>query len=160
MRVCNHYYISKIHFKLFMIIIINSPNPTKWIALYICENTISGKMKENNPQQIIVLPTKAIKRLQKNGIIWCVKHVFVKGFIYKQGFTYMSGKIGGKKNVKILMKNWLVKFIEQEMQILHAKILIKHFRKIDENLCSMLNLVQKFIIIVALSYGPNIQMEL
>jgi hypothetical protein len=27
-------------------------------------------------------------------------------------------------------------------------------------LCSMLNLVQKFIIIVALSYGPNIQMEL
>jgi hypothetical protein len=46
------------------------------------------------------------------------------------------------------------------MQILYVKILIKHIKKIDENLCSMLNLIQTFITIVALSYGPNIHVEL
>jgi hypothetical protein len=46
------------------------------------------------------------------------------------------------------------------MQILHVTILIKHFGEINENFCFMLDLIQTFIIIVALSYKPNINMEL
>ncbi len=105
-------------------------------------------------------PWKLSKDSKTNGTIWHVKHAFVEGFVYKRGFAYVIGKICRKENVKILMKNWLVKFIKQEMWISHAKILIKHFRKIAENWCSMLNLIQIFILIVALIYGPNIHMEL
>jgi hypothetical protein len=63
------------------------------------------------PQQIDVLPTKAIKtKLQKNGIIWLIKHVFVWGIVYKQGVANMSVRIHRKENIKVLMKNWLVRF--------------------------------------------------
>jgi hypothetical protein len=53
---------------------INASNPTKRIVMYKCGNTISRGMKifqikENNAQQIMVVPTKAIKELQKDGII-------------------------------------------------------------------------------------------
>jgi len=42
-------------------------------------NTIFKQMKifqvrENKPQQILILPTKAIKGFQKNGTIQAVKH--------------------------------------------------------------------------------------
>jgi hypothetical protein len=58
------------------------------------------------------------------------------------------------------MKNWLAKSIWQEMQILHAKCLIKHFKRFDEDLSFMLNLIQIIINIMTLGYGPNIHMEL
>jgi hypothetical protein len=51
------------------------------------------------------------------------------------------------------MKIWLVKFILQEMQILHVKFVIKHSRTIDEDLCFMPNLIQIIIDIVTL--GTN-----
>jgi hypothetical protein len=69
-------------------------------------------IRENNPQQIIVLPTNAIKRLKTNGTIWPIQYVFVKGFVYKQGFAYMNVRICTKENVKSLIENWLVRFIE------------------------------------------------
>jgi hypothetical protein len=64
------------------------------------------------PQQIDVLPTKAIKtyKLQKNGIIRLIKHAFVWGIVYKQGVANMSVRIHRKENIKVLMKNWLVRF--------------------------------------------------
>jgi hypothetical protein len=60
---------------------------------------------ENNPQQIIVLPTKVVKRFQKTCTIWHVKHVFVWGIIYKQGSVNVTIRIRRKKNIKIFMKN-------------------------------------------------------
>ncbi len=63
------------------------------------------------PQQIVVLPTMAIKiELQKNGIIQLIKHAFVWGIVYKQGVANISVRIHRKENVKVLMKNWLVRF--------------------------------------------------
>jgi len=52
----------------------NAFNPTKGIVLYKCGNTISKGMdsfqiKDNSPQQIIVMPTMVIKKVQKDGII-------------------------------------------------------------------------------------------
>jgi hypothetical protein len=58
------------------------------------------------------------------------------------------------------MKNWFVKFIREEMRILHAKLLIKHFWRIDKDLCFMSNLIQTIINILMLSYRRNIHMEL
>jgi hypothetical protein len=58
------------------------------------------------------------------------------------------------------MKNWFVRFIRQEMKILHAKRLIKHFGRFDENLNFTPNAIQIIINIVTLGYGPNIHMEL
>jgi len=65
--------------------------------MYKRRNTIFGEIKkfqvkENNPQQIMVLPMKVIKNTPKNGIIWHVKHI-------------------EKKKVKVFLKNWFVKFI-------------------------------------------------
>jgi len=95
--------------------------------MYKCGNTIFGEIKkfqvrENNPQQMMVLPMKVIKNTPKNGIIWHVKHIF----IYEQWVATMSVRIHRKKKVKVLMKNWFVKFIREKMRILHAKLLIKH----------------------------------
>jgi hypothetical protein len=54
------------------------------------------------PQQIVVLPMKVVKtRLQKNGIIWLIKHAFVWGIVYRQGVANMSVRIHRKKNVKV-----------------------------------------------------------
>jgi hypothetical protein len=55
-----------------------------------------------------------------------------------------------KKNIKVLVENWLVRFIWQEMQILHAKLLIKHFGSMYKDLCFMPNLIQIIIGIVTL----------
>jgi hypothetical protein len=33
------------------------------------------QVRENKPQQIMVLPTTAIKGVPKNGIIWAIEHV-------------------------------------------------------------------------------------
>ncbi len=51
--------------------IVNASNPIKGLVLYKCGNTIFGRMKrfqvrENNSQQIIVVPTKVVKKLQKD----------------------------------------------------------------------------------------------
>jgi hypothetical protein len=54
------------------------------------------------------------------------------------------------------MKIWLVKFIWQEMRILHVKFVIKHFKTIDKDLCFMSNFIQIIIDIVTLGYKPNI----
>jgi hypothetical protein len=58
------------------------------------------------------------------------------------------------------MENWLVKFIWQEMQILHAKLLIKHFRSMYRDLCFALDLIQVIIDIMMLGCRPNIGLEL
>jgi hypothetical protein len=58
------------------------------------------------------------------------------------------------------MKNWFVRFIRQEMKILHAKCLIKHFGRFNENLNFTLDSIQIIINIVTLGCGPNIHMEL
>jgi hypothetical protein len=54
-----------------IIMIVNASNPIKGLVLYKCGNTIFGRMKrfqvrENNSQQIIVVPTKVVKKLQKD----------------------------------------------------------------------------------------------
>jgi hypothetical protein len=64
---------------------------------------------ENNPQQIIVLPIKVVKSLQKTGIIWPVKHAFVWDIAYKQGAASVSVRIRKKENIKVFMRNWLVR---------------------------------------------------
>jgi hypothetical protein len=71
--------------------------------MYKRGNTIFGKIKkfqvrENNPQQIMVLPMKVIKNTPKNGIIWHVKHIF----IYEQCVATMSVSIHRKKRSKFL----------------------------------------------------------
>jgi hypothetical protein len=58
------------------------------------------------------------------------------------------------------VKNRLVRLIWQEMNSLHAKLLIKYFGGIDEDLCFMLELIQIIIDGVMLGYGPNIHVEL
>jgi hypothetical protein len=62
--------------------------------------------------------------------------------------------------MKIFMKIWLVKFIWQEMWILHVKLLVKYFGTINEILSFMLDLIQIIIDIVTLGCKPNIHMEL
>jgi hypothetical protein len=59
----------------------------------------------------LILPMKAIKGLQKNGIIQAIKHVFVWCVIYEQCVVSMSLRISRKENVEVLVENWLVKFI-------------------------------------------------
>jgi hypothetical protein len=58
------------------------------------------------------------------------------------------------------MENWLVRFIQQEMRILHAKLLIKHFGNMYRDLCFAIDLIQIIIDIVTLNYKPNIDLEL
>jgi len=58
------------------------------------------------------------------------------------------------------MKNRLIRFIRQEMRILHAKFLIKHSWRINEDFSFMPDLIQIIINVVKLGYEPNIQMEL
>jgi len=100
----------------------------------------------------MVVPIKAIKKLQKDGTIWLVKHDFAWCIIYEQHVANMSVRIFRKKNVKIFMKIWLVKFIWQEMWIFHVKLLIKHFKTIDKHLCFMPNLIQIIVNVVTLGY--------
>jgi hypothetical protein len=46
------------------------------------------------------------------------------------------------------------------MNSLHAKLLIKYFRQIDEDFCFILDLIQIIIDVMMLDNGPNIHMEL
>jgi hypothetical protein len=60
------------------------------------ENIVLKEMKkfqvrENIPQKIMVFPTKAIKRLQNNGIILFIKHTFVWSIIYEQFVANVGG---------------------------------------------------------------------
>jgi hypothetical protein len=98
----------------------------------------------------MVVPMKAIKKLQKDGIIWPIKHDFAWHIIYEQHVANVSVRIFRKENIKIFMKIWLVKFIWQEMWILHVNFLIKHFKTIDKHLYFMPNLIQIIINIVTL----------
>jgi hypothetical protein len=133
--------------------------------MYKCENTIFGGMKrfqvrENSSQQIIVVPTKAIKKLQKDTNIRPIKHDFAWCIVYKQHVANMKVEIFTKKNIKVFMKIWLVRFISQEMWILHVELLIKYFRMIHEFIFFMPNLIQIIIDIVTLGCELNIHMEL
>jgi hypothetical protein len=93
-----------------------------------------------SPQQIMVVPTKAIKKLQKYGTIQPIKHDFAWHIISKQHVANLTINILRKKIVHIFIKIWLVRFIWQEMRILHVKFLIKHSGTINEYLCFMPNL--------------------
>jgi len=59
----------------------------------------------------MVVPMKAIKKLQKDGTIWPVEHDFAWRIIYEQHVANVSVRIFFFKNVKIFMKIWLVRFI-------------------------------------------------
>jgi len=65
-----------------------------------------------------------------------------------------------KKKRQGFLENWLVKFIQQEMWISHAKLLIKHFGSMYGDLCFVPNVIQVIIYIVMLGYIPNIDLEL
>jgi hypothetical protein len=78
---------------------------------YVVHIWISERILSNG-EQIIVPPIKVVKSLQKIGIIWPVEHAFVWDIAYKQGATSMSVRIRRKENIKVFMKNWLVRFIQ------------------------------------------------
>ncbi len=119
------------------------------------------KIRENKPQQILILPMKAIKGLQNNGTIWTVKHVFVWCIIYEQHVASVNVRISRKKNVKVIVENWLVRFIRKELQILHVKLLIKHFGSMYRDLCFVSDLIQIIIkycdIRLHTKYTPGIE---
>ncbi len=46
--------------------------------------------------------------------------------IYEQCVASMNVRIHKKEKIKVVMKNRLVEFIQQEMRILHAKLLLEH----------------------------------
>jgi hypothetical protein len=47
----------------------------------------------------------------------------------------MNVRINRKENVKVLVENWLVKFMKQEMWISHVKLMIKHYGNMYRDLC-------------------------
>jgi hypothetical protein len=51
---------------------------------------------------------------------------FIWRIIYEQCVASMSINISIKENIKVLVENWLVGFIQLEMQISHVKLFIKH----------------------------------
>ncbi len=69
------------------------------------------QIKENRPQQILIFPTKVVKRFQKNGPIRAIKHAFVWRIVYEQHVANMNVRIFRKENIKALVKNWFVRFI-------------------------------------------------
>jgi hypothetical protein len=54
---------------------------------------------------------KAIKGFQKNGTIRVIKHVFVWHIVYEQRVANVSVKINKKKDIKVFVKNWLIRLI-------------------------------------------------
>jgi hypothetical protein len=103
---------------------------------------------------------KAIKVLQKNGTIWVVKHTFVWQIVYEQCVANMNVRVSRKENITFLVENWLVRFIWEEMQISHTKLLIKHSQSMYRDFCFVPNLIKIVINIVMLAYRPNIHLEL
>jgi hypothetical protein len=71
------------------------------------------QVRENSPQQILILPMMAIKGLQKNGTIQAIEHAVVWCIIYKQCVAYVNRRISKKINVKVFVENWFVRFIQQ-----------------------------------------------
>jgi len=61
-----------------------------------------------------------------------------------------------KKNIKVFLENWLVRFIQQEMWISHAKLLVKHSRSMYRYLCFLFKMIQVIIYIMTLGCKPNI----
>jgi hypothetical protein len=53
----------------------------------------------------------AMKGFQKNGIILAIEHAFVWRIAYKQFVANVGIRTSRKENIKVLVKNWLVKFI-------------------------------------------------
>jgi hypothetical protein len=101
-----------------------------------------------------------MKGFQKNGTIQAIEHAFVWRIIYKQCVPSVNITRSKKENVKVLVENWFVKFIRQEMQILHAKFLIKHSGSMCGDLCFLLDVIQAIIYIMTLGYILNINLEL
>jgi hypothetical protein len=118
------------------------------------------QVKENEPQQISILPINVIKRFQKSGTIEAIKHDFIWHIIYEQHVASVNIRKCRKKNVKVFMENRLVRFTWQEMWILHAKCLIKHSRRMYKSLCFVPDLIQIIINITMLGCGPKINVEL
>jgi len=58
----------------------------------------------------MVVPLKAVKKLQKDGTIWHAKHDFARHIIYER-VANVSVRIFRKENVDIFMKIWLLRFI-------------------------------------------------
>jgi hypothetical protein len=84
-------------------------NPTKGIMFNKGGNTIFGQMKvfqirENIPQQILILPTMVIKRLQKNGTIQAIEHVFIWHIVYEQCVANVNIRINKINKSKFLWK--------------------------------------------------------
>jgi hypothetical protein len=69
------------------------------------------QIRENKPHRILVPPAMTIKTFQKKGIIQAIDHAFVWHIIYEQRVPNMSIKINKKENVKVLVENWLIRFI-------------------------------------------------
>jgi hypothetical protein len=79
-------------------------------------NIVSGGMKifqvkESRPQQILILPTNVVKQLQNNGTIQATKHAFVRHIFYEQCVANVSVRKHRKENIKLLVENWLARFI-------------------------------------------------
>jgi hypothetical protein len=53
----------------------------------------------------------ATKWLQKNGIIRAIEHAFVWRITYEQHVANMNIRTSRKENVKVFVKNWLIRFI-------------------------------------------------
>jgi hypothetical protein len=69
------------------------------------------QIRENIPQQILVLPITTIEGLPKNGSIWAIEHVFIWHIVYEQRVANVYIRINRKKNIKVIVENWLLKFI-------------------------------------------------
>jgi hypothetical protein len=63
------------------------------------------QVRENGAQQISILPTNVVKRLQKNGTIQVVKHVFVWRIVYKQHVANVNVRQHRKENIKVFTNN-------------------------------------------------------
>jgi fatty acid-binding protein DegV len=63
------------------------------------------QIRENRPQQILVLPITTVKKLQKNGTPWAIEHVLVWCIIYEQRVANVSIRINKKLNIKVLVEN-------------------------------------------------------
>jgi hypothetical protein len=72
----------------------------------------------------------------------------------------VSVRINRKENLKVLVENWFVRFIQHKMHFLHAKLFMKHSGNMYRYLCFVPDLIQVIINIVMLGYIPNIHMEL
>jgi hypothetical protein len=72
-------------------------------------NTISEQMKnfqvrENRPQQMLIFPTKAIKRLQKIGTIQVVKHTLgIEQGIFQEFFQSKMKNDDARTSIKCVV---------------------------------------------------------